>query len=626
MNGRAFVAIGCDAYDHLDLLSGAEADARDMFDALIRPEVGDYDRARSRLLLSPALQEVRNELTSVLFEAGPLDTLALSFAGHGVVAAGSFYMALRDTKGQALSATALSLADLLRMIAEAAPKQTYLFIDACQSGGLIADLNVILKSEVMGEMGSPGVTLVATAAANQLAYEEGGHGIGTTALLDCVRGDAFLQDSTPALSLVEIGSAVSERVAAAGGQTPVVWGLNLYGPSSFCRNPHAASGDAPLRSLLVGWPDARSAAAIREGLPRLWKPYVDVPTDFDPKALLNHLTRLLAGFGTDDDSAVGFATRVEEAFANRARESRDTFRELEVRALCAVSLLPRSDDPAMDARLATTCTHLADLTETAIETVVAGIDEYEFALVTGGLGDLYRLPIRLSKLLGWAGFAVHARRIAGQNGTTAAARLQDLFSRIFATYSLSLVSMSDCQSPSLLTALTASAHSGMMDSGEQLLGHLFSSAVQCGGHVARSDLDGTKTLSYLVTRAGAVGEPNLDLVAQPTELVACLLRASRLFDLSEEFDNSLEALDHLALNAYLPESYLPFGEEQIMGGVNVVFQVGHDIWRVADLETAWPNFPVPSGPGQAMAAILASLLYPDRTPWFLLPVPQLIET
>lgn len=123
-----------------------------------------------------------------------------------------------------------------------------------------------------------------------------------------------------------------------------------------------------------------------------------------------------------------------------------------------------------------------------------------------------------------------------------------------------------------------------------------------------------------------MGEPNLDLVAQPTELVACLLRASRLFDLSEEFDNSLEALDHLALNAYLPESYLPFGEEQIMGGVNVVFQVGHDIWRVADLETAWPNFPVPSGPGQAMAAILASLLYPDRTPWFLLPVPQLIET
>lgn len=625
MSGRALIAIGCDHYDHIDPLSGAVADARDVFDTLMRPEVGDYDGARSRLLLSPTLHEVREALTSVLFGDEPLDTLALSFAGHGAVGAGSFYMAVRDTKAQALSVTALSLADLLRMVAEAAPKQTYLFIDACQSGGLISDLNVILKSEVMGELGTPGVTLVATAAANQSAYEEGGHGIGTTALLDCVRGDIFLQDSAPALDLVEIGRAVSERVAATGGQTPVVWGLNLYGPSSFCRNPHAGSGDTPLRSVIVGWPDAGSTAAIREGLPGLWKPYVDVPNCWDPRVLLDKLKPLLVGLGANGGVAVGLVTRIEDAFANRAQDSRDRFRELEVRAACAVSMLPWSDEPIVEAWLARVCGPLADMVEAAIEDVVAAIDNYEFALVTGGLGDLYRLPIRLTKLLGWAGFAVHVRRIAGQDGSSAAARLGDLYSRIFATYSLSLVSMSDCQAPYVLTALTASAHAGLAESGERLLGHMFSSAVQCGGRVARGDLDAPKMLPYLVARAGPTHELSLELVSQPTELVVALLRVSRLFDLTDEFDMSLEALDHLALNAYLPDDYLSFGEGHVAGGVNAVFQVGHDVWRIADLEDAWPDFPVPAGAGQAMTAILASLLFPDRTPWFLLPVPQLVE-
>jgi hypothetical protein len=619
MSGRALIAIGCDAYEHLELLSGAEADARDVFDTLMRPEIGDYDAARSQLLLSPTLQKVRDTLADVLFEGDPLETLTLSFAGHGAIAAGSFYMAARDSKLHSLSATALSLADLLRMIAEAAPKQTYLFIDACQAGGLIADLNVILKTEVMGEFGTPGVTLVATAAANQLAYEQGGHGIGTTALLDCVRGDLFLQDTTPALDLVEIGRAVSERVSAMGGQTPVVWGLNLYGPSSFCRNPHAGSADSPLRSVLAGWPDVGSAAAIRAGLPQLWEPYVAVPSRWDARTLLDRVGPLLSALGSDARVAIGLAGRVEEAFALRAREGRDHFREIEVRAACAVALLPQSEDPAVEARLRAACDGIATMAEAAIADVVAAIDAYESALVTAGLGDLYWLPIRISKLLGWAGFAVHARRLSGHDTQQAAAQLENLYSRIIESYSLSLVSMSECQTPYILTALTASEHVGLGDCGERLLGHMFSSAVSCRGHVARVDLDPAKVLSYLVARGNPHDEPNFDLVAQPTELVVTLLRSSRLFGLTDEFDLSLQLLDHLQMNAYLPDSYLTFGQEQITGGLNAVFQVGHDVWRIAELEAAWPDFPSPVGPGQAMTVILASLLFPDRTPWFLLP-------
>jgi len=625
VSGRALLAIGCDAYAELNPLTGAEADAAAIFELLIQPQIGDYDANRSRLLRSPTLQEVRLALTDMLFGDQPLDTVTVMFAGHGAVSGGSFYMAMSDSRAHALSATALSLADLFRMIAEAAPRQSYLVIDACESGGLISDLNVILKSEVMGELGTPGVTLLATAASNEGAVEVGGHGVGTTALIDCIRGDTFLQDSTTALDLVEIGRAVSERVSAAGQQTPVVWGLNLYGPPGFCKNPHAGTGNAPLRSVLVGWPDAGTSAAIGTNLRRLWEPYVAIPTRWEPRAFLNAIAPLLSSVGDDSEMRINLARRIADACAAQASESRDRYREIEVRAACVVALLPFAADAKVEAYLVATCGEIAALVEQVTNAAVSAIDAYAFALVTGGMSDLYYLPIRISKLLGWAGFAVHAALAAGEDCGSAGTSLADLFARIFETYSLSLVAMSDEQAPYVLSTLTAASRAGLNEQSERLLGHLFASGVDCRGRVAQADLDPSKVLEFLIARTEPPEEASIDMVAQPTELVLVLLRASRLFDLAEEFDTSLEALDHLALNAYLPDDFLNFGAEQIMGGVNAVFQIGHDVWSVGDIEAAWPNRPSPESPGVAMAALLASLLFPDRTPWFLMPLQSSVE-
>lgn len=625
MSGRALLAIGCNAYDSLGSLSCAEADADALFGLLIEPSVGDYDASRSCLLRSPTLQDVRAALATMLFDGEALDTLTITFAGHGAASSGSFYMAMRDSRANALSATALSLADLFRMIAEAAPKQTYLIIDACQSGGLISDLNVILKSEVMGEFGTPGVTLLATAASNESAVETGGHGIGTAALIDCIRGDVFLQDGNPALDLVEIGRAVSERVGTTGTQTPVVWGLNLYGPSSFCKNPHASTGDAPLRSVLAGWPDAHTAAAIRAGLPRLWEPYVSVPTRWEPRQFLDRLAPLTNALTDEPAVLLNLIQRVSETFAVRARASQDRFREIEVRAACAIALLPFCDDHAVVQSLSTQCIEIAGLVELATGDVVDAVDAYQYALVTGGLGDLYHLPIRLSKLIGWAGFAVHTHHVMGRDTGPAAGKLASLLDRIFDTYSLSLVAMSDCQAPYVMSAMTACAAAGMTDSAERVLGHMFASTVACSGRVARCDLDQSKALAYLVARGNHSKQLTAEMVAQPTELVLALLRLSRLFDLAEEFDTSLSELDHLSLNAYLVDDYRQFGQDHIMSGTNAVFVIGHDFWTIAELEAAWPNLPAPDQPAVAMTALLASLLLPDRSPWFLLPTLSPIE-
>ena len=147
---RVILAIGCNEYDDALQLNGAEADATRIFEALVRPDTGWYDGTRSRLLLSPTLDMVRAALRDMLFKPPAVETFTFYFAGHGGVNAGSFYMWLRDTTVTGQSASALALADLFRNVNEASPRQTNIIIDACESGGLIEDLGVLLKPELLG--------------------------------------------------------------------------------------------------------------------------------------------------------------------------------------------------------------------------------------------------------------------------------------------------------------------------------------------------------------------------------------------------------------------------------------------------------------------------------------------
>jgi hypothetical protein len=617
MSYRALLAIGCNEYSELGPLRGAEADARAIFDSLMKPGAGDYDVNRSNILLSPLLSEVRGALKNILFDNGRLDTLTISFAGHGGIAGGSFYMAMRDSRLGALSATALSLADLLRMIAEAAPRQTYIIIDACQSGGVISDLGVILKSETMGRFGTPGVTILATAASDQAAVEMAGHGVGTLAILACINGDEFIQDSSPALDLVEIGRVVSERVSSAGGQVPVVWGLNLYGPAGFCKNPHSGMGNAPLRSVLDGWQDFQVVASLRSAMRSLWEPYVSIGSKWDARLFCTALEAVLNSFDERGEVArVDLIRRIGVACAAQASESNDQFREIEVRAACIVAMLPYSGSIEVDEYLSEACEEVAILAKSALERAVEAVGRYQYALVTGGLADLYYLPVRLTKLLGWAGYVVHCQKDLN-NLMDLKCFVESIFSKIFENYPVALVSVSDSQAPFVVSIATAAFHLGLHEQAERMLGHLFMTAGDCGAQVAKADIDSGQVLHYLMCRHSG-GTIEADLVARPTELVLAIMRLSRLFDLDEEFDLDLADLDHVSLLGYLPSEFSNFGGEHVPGGTNVIFTIGQDVWTVSDIEKLWPLTVTKESTGVRLSALLACLLFPDRTPWFLL--------
>src|SRR5262249_21009536 len=147
---RLLVAVGCDQYEHLNRLSGAEADARAIFE-ILTGATGEYDRGESKLLLSPSLGELKETLNDTLFTNQPIEVLTLFFAGHGGVGSGTYYLCMKDTRPDRLSITGFPLVQLFTMISECSPQQVNVIIDACQSAGAQFDISLLAKSEIIGK-------------------------------------------------------------------------------------------------------------------------------------------------------------------------------------------------------------------------------------------------------------------------------------------------------------------------------------------------------------------------------------------------------------------------------------------------------------------------------------------
>jgi Caspase domain len=417
MTSRALISIGCNNYLYCHSLRGAETDAKRVFEKLIAPQVGDYDLDSSCLLLSPTLSEVQTAIMRILFGSNSIDTFTVFFAGHGNIKAGSFYMCLKDSRSDALSATALSLSDLFLKIGEARPNQSNIIIDACESGGLIADLNVILKPELLGKSGTPGVTLLAATAGDQFASETAEGGIATTALLSCIEGNTFIQDLTSTLDLIEIGRKISSDTGGRVDQTPIVWGLNLYGPPRFCRNPHFHPGNAAsLRGVLSAWP-ASTDAPVERHMSALWDLYLTVDRNWSPRSFRAILDPVLSDIASSPHNLVTFVERLSAALGERADLSNDRFRSTEVVAACSVALLAHSEDTngLVASKLQNTILKVIEFGGRALTSAVTRLKADRYALLPerGGFADLFYLPCRISRLIGWGGTVVHLSRRIG---------------------------------------------------------------------------------------------------------------------------------------------------------------------------------------------------------------------
>lgn len=616
---RALIAIGCNTYQHLSPLAGAESDAQRIYDTLTRDDVGDYAPATSRLLLSPTLDELRTTIRGLLFSHEPIDTFTFFFAGHGVVHAGSFHMAVRDSRPGALSASALSLSELFRNLAESTPSQSNIIIDACESGGLVSDLGTLLKANVLGDAGTPGITLLATSAQNQYAAETENGGEGTNAILDCIEGRDFIQDNSTALDLAEIGRHISDKFRSSG-QTPLVWGLNLYGAPRFCRNPFANADPArPLREVIQAWPPA-SDALIQSHYDELWRAYASVSGNWEAVEFSRTISKLLTHLISIPGALTTVSERLGDAAFARAELSNDPFRPAQIAAAFAVCLLPHLAH--VEARqIAERFVSLtsASLIEAGTQlTTALAADRFALLATQGGVSDLFYLPLRAVKILGWVGSLNWVLSPQDAHREQSDHIFTSMLRTLLAQYTGSVTAMSDAQAPYWAIAIANAARLRLTDESEQLAGLAFHSLIRCEGNLARIDLSPEDALTYLMARRENNYSRSPDLIERPNETLSVLLKAAIVLNLIDAFDPGLWKLDGVNFSAYVNDTFSEFGATRMSGGKNFCWTIGEDVFRVSDFAESWPHTPTPETNLEAALVVLASLLFPDRIPWFCL--------
>jgi hypothetical protein len=255
--------------------------------------------------------------------------------------------------------------------------------------------------------------------------------------------------------------------------------------------------------------------------------------------------------------------------------------------------------------------------------LISSLSADRFALLSsrnGGLADLYFLPLRVSQVLGWAAAGPYVAQTEEQRAQ-ALDQMKVLLPLILEHYERSLVALNDSQASAWCICLAQASEVGLRDEGERLAGLLFYSLTASGGRVARGDLAAEDALAYLLAKMTSDYSGVAELIERPMETLTVLLKAARLFDLEEVFDEALWRLDGVSFSAYMPANLAHFDDEIMRGGGNVVWTIGHDVFRTRDFLATWPSMmPAPTTAVTKALSVLAALTLPDRQPWFLLGV------
>jgi len=258
--------------------------------------------------------------------------------------------------------------------------------------------------------------------------------------------------------------------------------------------------------------------------------------------------------------------------------------------------------------------------------IVKGLQQNPSSLCRHGIPDLFYLPQRISRILGWAGAALHMARELGLSDANLRKALEEMSGLIITHYASASAGMSEDEAPYWVAFLTATNTDEFNGLAELVVSTLINALIEHGGRLARPLLSAEDVYDYLKARADKDPAQLKRLSSSPSETLALVLLLSRRHSLEEELDYNLASLDHAHLKIFLPQSYLEFSQPFVHNGINHVFQIGQKVWTVADVVQRWEEVCKPQmvhdaslqNPATRIGAICASLIFPDRVPWFLL--------
>jgi hypothetical protein len=617
---NVLICIGVDTYKNLSLLQGAEKDAGNVFAQLCTS--GEYDRDRSRLLLSPTSAEITQALHGAFAGRCEIEVFTFFFAGHGGVKDGSFFLCTRDSEGERLSTTALSIAGLFLILNEVRPSQANIIVDACQAGGSSFDLNQLIKPELVGTSSASSISFLGACTADQYAKETADGGLLTREFLKYLNGETEVQDRSPFLDLIEVGGLLCRVVNELDpSQRPISWGLSLFGQGRLARNPHfRAEGEERTFPLPAVSQQSVVGTLVRRHSSELWQEYRNIGSDFSARRLLD-LLNVVGGKSDAISDMLSFVDGVTRAMTNRAQKSQELFAPILTHAAGLLFFLPRIDSELVRAYLRKSFEVLQKQMNETFNVMETSLTLDRGALLNRNnpLPDLYYLPLRITKILGWAGLSALLSKIFDPIGKAEPERFT-FVSALLNMYPCAFAAVSDEQAPPLYIFLKTCQIFGKTEIAEAVLNRYFFSFAERKGKLARTESDGIRALKFICS----LGPPEFRDAewrpANPSIFLPVLLWFGRRFNLDSLWD--LKSLDRLHTSFFIPEDYRNFGDK-VIDGVNYNNQIGFGIWRLADFEREFNAAVVNHShtfqlnDEGLILALIASLLFPDRLPLLL---------
>lgn len=627
---KVLLCIGCDDYQSLNKLSGAERDALSIHTALSTGPLSNINPADAYLLNSPPRHQLDATLLDIQDRYDEIESFTLFFAGHGGEANDSYFLCLSDTRAERLSTTGFALSRLFEYFNELKAAHCNVIIDACNAGGMVSNLGILLKPEVIGKAKTFGVSFFVSSAADQYAGETSSGGYGTLALLKVLAGEIDTGSRASMLDLVDIGRPAAQYVAeqTQGGQMPSVWGVNLYGHMPLFANPHAT--DNPSSSLLglTGIsPTSQAGQAISSQSAELYALMFAPEHELTPEKLFPVLTKFVDRLADIPDSVGVFIGGIWQSLEKSTGRHANSFSRVELSATCIALLLGTSHKDSTSRECIAGLAHeIVGEVEHLLRDIVQGLQENPSSLCRHGIPDLFYLPQRISRILGWAGAAVHLARELGISDAALRQALEQLSVFLMEHYASVCAGMSEDEAPYWASFLTAIKTDDLNGFGELVVSTLISALVEHEGRLARPLLPAKDVCAYLKARADKDSAALKPFCNSPSETLALVFLISERHSLEEELDYNLVSLDHVHLNIFIPQSHLEFSQPFVPNGINHVFQIGHKVWTVADVAERWKTACIPQMENDTslrhaatrIGALCASLIFPDRVPWFLL--------
>lgn len=619
---RVLISIGCNQYTKISPLTGAENDAKKIFELLIDPKFGDYERSCSRLLSSPTLNDINEAFKSL--SGLCIESLTIYFSGHGGVSAGSYYLCPSDADPGLLSLTGIGLPHLFSVINNLAPSQCNIIIDACQSGGVVQDLSILIKPELMGKSNSQSISILIASASNETAKEIHGSSVATNELLKVLDGTIVVQDQNAYLDLIEIGRIVSKNVDPKFFQSPAVWGLNLYGPSKFSVNPHFDHRKSLIKIETIP-ANSEASRIINDNyyeLVSLYNEYRNEPGHNKSYFLMEKIYSEITAAG-EKGNGIQFIIGYAETLVGALDTSAASFDHVIVYGNAIISLGKNAlEDDVKNAVL-----YLSELLFVRIKAAVEELNDLldRGVMLAGGLSDLFLLPIKFSKILGWGAMGTILQKdLHVKKDDNFDRAFTSLVRNIIKEYPGSLSVVSDEQAPYLALFFKAAHILSLADEAESIFSLGLHSLIEARGQITHAYADGRDGAKYILAKStGSDFDPAS--LAKPPEVTILYFVASKIFGFEDILDPCLQSLDHHTFNMFIPRYHSMFYLSNIEEGKNHSFQIGGNVFVTDDFTKVWNDIVLneiaPDAtlqqPQVCIVSICASLIKPNRTPWFL---------